>query len=359
MIITDIKMRKLPIKLAEPFKVAFTELAYCENVLIQICTDEGFVGYGEAAPMPFITGETAESVLAILTTLKPGLIGKNAMALDDIHALMNSVVHANSSAKCAIDLALYDLQGKKLGVPVYQLLGGSNATVQNDVTIGINEPAKMAELAQHYVNDLGYRILKVKAGLNLKQDVEALTLIRQTVGEDIRLRVDANQGYDLPTAIAALNHFAALNIDAVEQCLPDWDFEGAAYLRSHAPGGIRLMLDESLHGPRDAARAARCGAADILNIKLMKCGGLYPASQIAAIASANGLKCMVGCMLESRLAITAGLSLVAAKACVTEADCDSFMFYDAAQTGITGGFTIEGDLFHLSDAPGFGVAVEF
>lgn len=357
--ITDIQVRKLPIKLSGTLKVAFAEIDYCENVLIKVTTDEGFTGYGEAAPLAFVTGETADSVLALLEMLKPGLIGRNPLAVDDLHALMDSVAHGNSSAKCAVDLALYDIRGKVMGKPVYQLLGGGDGTVQNDITIGIAEPGEMAKLAKHYVEEMGYRILKVKAGIDPARDVEALTRIRKAVGDEIRLRVDANQGYSVPTAIGVLEQFRAIGIDAVEQCLPDWDFEGAAYVRSKAPGGIRLMLDESIHGPRDAARACKAGAADILNIKLMKCGGLYPAEQVAAIARASGVTCMVGCMLETRLAITAGLSLVAAKANVTEADCDSFLYYDAAQTGVTGGFTIEGDMFRLSDEPGFGVQVEF
>jgi L-alanine-DL-glutamate epimerase-like enolase superfamily enzyme len=352
-------MRKLGIKLNGAIKVAFAEIDYCENVLVKIETDEYITGYGEAAPLAFVTGETADGVLAILEMLKPGLIGRNPLAVDDIHALIDSVAHGNPSAKCAIDLAIYDIRGKVMGKPVYQLLGGNNDIVQNDVTIGIAEPEEMVRLAKHYVEDKGYRILKVKAGIDPAQDVEALTRIRKAVGDGIRLRVDANQGYAAPVAIGVLEKFDALGVDAVEQCLPDWDFEGAAYVRSKAAGSIRLMLDESIHGPHDAMRAVRAGAADIFNIKLMKCGGLYPAEQISAIAAAGGVTCMVGCMLETRLAITAGLSLVAAKANVTEADCDSFLYYDAAQTGVTGGFTVENDLFRLNDEPGFGVQVEF
>lgn len=357
--ITSISMRKLNIKLNGTFKVAFAEIDYSENVLIKIETDEGVTGYGEAAPLAFVTGETADGVIAILEMLRPGLIGLNPLAVDDIHALLDSVAHGNSSAKCAVDLALYDIRGKVMGRPVYQLLGGGDGAVQSDVTVGIARPEEMAEHARHYVEEMGYRILKVKVGIDPDQDIEAITRIRDAVGAGICLRVDANQGYSVSTAVAMLEKFRALGVDAVEQCLPEWDFEGAAYVRQRAPGGIRLMLDESIHGPRDAARAVRCGAVDILNIKLMKCGGLYPAEQISAIAAAGGVCCMVGCMLETRLAITAGLSLVAAKANVTEADCDSFMYYDAAQTGVTGGFTIEKDIFRLSDDPGFGVQVEF
>lgn len=356
--ITHIELRKVRIHLSETFRVAFGEIRHTDNVLVKVTTDEGLIGYGEAAPIAFVTGETAEGVIAVLEMLKPGLIGLNPLAIDHVHTIIDSAVHGNSSARCALDLALYDLRGKAMGKPVYQLLGGESAQVQNDVTISIDSPEEMARKAAHYVHELGYRILKVKAGLSPQDDERALCLIRDAVGPEVRLRVDANQGYRISTAARMLPIFQALGVEAVEQCLPEWDLEGAAYLRSKARG-ISLMLDESIHSPRDALRACKLGAADIFNIKLMKCGGLYPAEHIQAIALAQGVTCMVGCMLETRLAITAGLSLVAAKTNITDADCDSFMYYDAAQTGVVGGFSVEGDVFTLSDKPGFGVDVDF
>lgn len=234
-------------------------------------------------------------------------------------------------------------------MPVYKLLGGYSNTVLNDITVSIMEPQAMADKALSYVRDKGYRVLKVKVGADVNDDIRALTLIREAVGPDVRLRVDANQGYDVPTALKALNAFAALGVESVEQCLPAWNMEGAAYLRRKAPA-IHLMLDESIHGPVDAARACRMDAADILNIKLMKCGGLYPAEQINAIAQANGLTCMVGCMMETKLSITAGLSFVAAKKNVMDADLDSFMEYVGGETHFPGGFTHKGSDFVLCDA---------
>jgi L-alanine-DL-glutamate epimerase-like enolase superfamily enzyme len=356
--IKSIEFRKLRIQLSGVFKVAFGEITYSDNVLVKITTDDGITGYGEAAPLVFVTGETAESVLAVLEILRPGLIGLNPLMIDQIHAIMNGAVHGNTSARCAIDLALYDIRGKALNKPVYQVLGGGDGVVINDFTIGIAEPEEMARSAKYYTDKKGFRILKVKVGIDPKEDVRTIRLIREKVGYEVRLRVDANQGYSVSEAIGILEPFKELGVEAIEQCLPDWDFEGAAYVRSKARG-IQLMLDESIHSPQDAARACKLGAADVLNIKLMKCGGLYPAEQINAVAAASGVTCMVGCMIETRLSITAGLSLVAAKSNVTDADCDSFMYYDASQTGVTGGFTAEGDVFRLSDTPGFGVEVDF
>ena len=293
--ITGVKIEKLLLELTSPFRVAFGTITHSENVMIKVTTDEGVTGYGEAAPLAFVTAETTDSVIAALELFRTGLIGMDPLDIEAVHAMMDGLMGGNSSAKCAVDL-----------------------------------------------ND----------------DIRALTLIRETVGPDVRLRVDANQGYDVPTALKALNAFAALGVESAEQCLPAWNMEGAAYLRRKAPA-IHLMLDESIHGPVDAARACRMDAADILNIKLMKCGGLYPAEQINAIAQANGLTCMVGCMMETKLSITAGLSFVAAKKNVMDADLDSFMEYVGGETHFPGGFTHKGSDFVLCDAPGFGLDIDF
>ena len=356
--ITDIKIEKVHIPLLGPIKITFATLTYAENVLIKVSTDEGLVGYGEAAPIPFVTGETVDSAIAAIRALTPGLIGMDPLDIEKIHAVMDKAFYGNGSAKCAIDLAMYDLAGKKAGLPVYKLLGGYSNEVQNDITVSISSPEEMAETAKNYVEEKGFHILKVKAGICVEDDIRAMKLIREAVGPSIRLRVDANQGYDVNDAVYAMEEFKKLGVEAVEQCLPVWDFEGAAYVRSKARG-IRVMLDESIHEPTDAARACRNGCADTLNIKLMKCGGLYPATKINAIAEAFGVNCMVGCMLETKLATTAGVSLVASKKNITEADCDSFLFYEDENTGMKGGFTRDSDRFTLLDKPGFGLDINF
>lgn len=352
--ITGMKIEKVQIPLKEPVKAAFATVSYLESVLIQVTTDEGFVGYGEAAPFAPVTGETVDGVIAVLDLFRQGLAGMNPMDIEAVHVMMDSLITGNGAAKCAVDLAMYDLMGKSLGQPVYKLLGGYSNVVLNDITIGISTPTAMAAEARRLVEEDGYHILKIKAGINYRDDIRTMKLIRQAVGPDIRLRVDANQGYSVSSAVCALEGFREYGIEAVEQCLPHWDMEGSAYIRSKV-NGIQIMLDESIHEPVDAARACRLGAADIFNIKLMKCGGLYPAANINAVAEANGVTCMVGCMLETKLAITAGLSLVAAKKNVTEADCDSFLYY--RENPVEGGFVQNNDTFTLSDEPGLGVTL--
>lgn len=356
--ITDVKMEKFYIEMTEPFKVAFTEVTHSVSLLIKIETDEGICGYGEAAPFAPVTGETADGCAEVLRMFRAGLIGMNPLDIEKIHVMMDSIVHGNGSAKCAVDIALHDIKGKVMGQPLYRVLGGYQKEVQNDITIGIKEPERMAEEAEEYVKNQGYGILKIKAGIDVDEDLRALSLIRQAVGWDVRLRVDANQGYTLSQAIRALEGMKKSGVEAVEQCLPDWDIDGAAELKRKV-GGIQLMLDESIHTVKDAARACKANAADIFNIKLMKCGGLYRGGQISTLAENFGITCMVGCMMETKIAITAGLSLVASRKNITEADCDSFLYYKDAENGMPGGFTRNGDIFRLSDEPGLGLKISF
>lgn len=356
--ITDVIIEKVKIDLTEPFKIAFAELTYTENVLIKIVTDEGYAGYGEAAPFAPVTGETLDGTVSVLKLFSEGLIGMNPLDIEKIHEMMDRLILANGSAKCAVDIALHDIKGKLMNQPLYKVLGGYQSVVQNDITIGISTPERMAETARRYVFEDGFHILKIKAGINPDEDIRTMKLIREAVGPDIRIRVDANQGYSVSKALYALDGMKRAGVEAVEQCLPHWDFEGSAYLRSKVDG-IQIMLDESIHTPIDAARSCRIQAADILNIKLMKCGGLYRGGQISTIAENFGVTCMVGCMLETKIAITAGISLVASRKNITEADCDSFMYYKDADTGMPGGFTRENDQFTLSDKPGLGLEIGF
>ena len=353
--ITSVDIEKFSAPLSEPFRVAFGEITDSDNWIVKVHTDEGVTGFGSAAPFPFVTGETMDSCYEILKLFAQVLTGEDPTDIAGIHRTMDGVIYGNGSAKCGFDLACYDIIGKAQGIPVWKVLGATDPVVHNDITIGISTPEDMEEHARRYVFDKGFRILKVKTGISLDDDIDALTRIRNAVGPDVRIRIDGNQGYDVETALRALTEFEKLGIDAAEQCLPWWDFDGAAEMMKRNKTSVKLMLDESIHDPHDAERAVRANAADYLNIKLMKCGGLYPGSQIADVAEKAGIGCMVGCMQENKISITAGVSLVAAKKSIVEADCDSFMFYVGDDDGLKGGFERDGGVFTLLDKPGFGI----
>ena len=353
--ITKVKIERFSVPLAEPFRVAFGLLTDSDNWIVRVHTDEGITGLGSAAPLAFVTGETMDTCYLVLQLFAEAFIGFDPTDIPGAHRLMDSLIYGNGSAKCAFDIALYDITGRKKGLPVWRLLGGTDPVVHNDITIGIAAPEQMEAKARRFVFEKGFDILKVKTGIRLEDDIEALGRIREAVGDKVRIRVDANQGYTVETALEALPVFEKLGVDAAEQFLPWWDFDGAAELMRRNRTSVRLMLDESIHSVHDARRAAGMHCADYFNIKLMKCGGLYPGSQIADVALGAGLGCMVGCMEENKISITAGVSLVAAKAAIVEADCDSFMFYRGDDDGIEGGFTREGGLFTLLDKPGLGI----
>ena len=353
--ITAVKLYTMHIPLITPFKTALRTVDAIDDLIVVLETDDGQRGFGEAPPTAVITGDTIPSVAGGITQfIAPKLIGREVEKFDELHDIIDKAMVHNTTAKAAVEMAVYDLLGKRWNVPLYKLLGGAKCELETDITISVNDVDTMVRDAVT-ASERGFRILKVKTGLDLATDIRALTLIRNAVGPDVRIRIDANQGYSVETALKALPEFEKLGIDAAEQFLPWWDFEGAAELKRKNTTSVKLMLDESIHNIHDAHRAAKLDCADFYNIKLMKCGGLYYGAQIADIAEEAGVGCMVGCMQENKISIAAGVSLVAAKKAIVEADCDSFMFYKGDDDGIAGGFTREGGVFTLLDKPGLGL----
>lgn len=357
--ITSVKIEKFSADLESPFRVAFGVIETADSWSVKVMTDAGIYGIGSAAPLGFVTGESVESCYCILKEFAEALVGFDPLDIAGAHALMDSMYHGNGSSKCAIDLALYDIAGKVKGLPVYKLLGGTDPVVVSDITIGIDTPERMEEYARDYVFNKGFRILKVKIGNDFDHDIEALTRIRKAVGPDVRIRIDANQGYTVETALKCLPEFERIGIDAAEQFRPWWDFDGSAEIKAKNTTACKIMLDESIHNVYDAKRAAEGRCADYFNIKLMKCGGLYYGAQIADIAEKAGIKCMVGCMSENKISIAAAVALVAAKPSIVEADCDSFMLYKGGDDGLKGGFTRNGGIYTLTETPGLGVDYDF
>jgi L-alanine-DL-glutamate epimerase-like enolase superfamily enzyme len=322
-------------------------------LLVRVETDEGIVGFGEASPFALVTGCVEADVLNFLDAMNTRLAGVDALALERVHGLMDEYTLGNAPGKAAIDIALHDIWGKYAGMPLYRLLGGGSNTVISDMTIGIDEPRVMAAEARRYV-DKGFTILKIKVGLDPVSDLEAVRLIREEVGPAIDLRIDANQGWTTKQTLATLRAMERYGVHEVEQPLAADDLDGLRFVRERASQDV--MLDETVHTPRDAWRALSAGAADIINIKLMKSGGLYPACRINAVAQAAGVPCMVGCMNESRVGIAAGAALVAALDNIRYADLDSYRLFDELP-GVTGGFEQTGGTIRLTEEPGLGVEI--
>ena len=354
MVITCVTAKKIDVPLVKPFTIALGTIKSSEIVFVKLETDCGLVGYGEGSSVGFVTGETGDTILGAIKIFEPILLGLSPFAIEHIHRKMDEVMVGNGSAKAAVDIALYDLMSKAAGLPLYRFLGGVSNRIEADITIGIAPPEEMAGEAARRAEE-GFREIKVKAGADPERDIAAIRLIREAVPK-ARLKVDANQGWTVADALLVMREYEKSGVDAVEQPLPYWDVEGLREVRSRS--NIPIIADESCFVPHDAFRIARSGAADLLNIKLMKCGGLYRANQICAISEAAGLRTMLGCMLESRLSIAAAAAFVAARPNVVYADLDSFHEFDDTSI-IKSSFSFDTPFITLPETPGVGVDVEF
>ena len=333
----QLSAQPLNLKLASPFRIARGVQTEAHNVLVRL-EHEGLVGLGEAAPRPYY-GETRDGALAALAELSEHL-GDDPFAIADIMDALDHAIGANPAAKAAVDMALYDLVGQRLGVPVYRLFGLSAAHAPlTSYTISIEAPTEMARRAAEAART--YPILKVKLGT--PHDLEIVRAIRDAT--DATLRVDANAAWTAKEAIAIINALAPYNIEFVEQPVARHDLEGLKLVREHV--SLPILVDESCVTLNDIARIA--DRVDGINIKLMKCGGLHHALKMIHAARAHHLRVMIGCMIESSLAITAAAHLTPL---VDYADLDGALLIDADPYE---GVSIEGGRLVLPERPGLGV----
>ena len=278
------------------------------HVIVRLEDDHGRAGLGEASPLPFFTGETAESIkLQLEQVFLPALVGRDPRDHDEIMAMLEHLLPENRSAKCAVDMALYDLRGQALGEPVYRQLGGRRRADGFRVTraIGLLSLEETVRMAEHWA-ERGFRTLKLKIGPDPDGDVERIRAVRRAVPPDVRLRIDANQGYDVPTALRVLDALAEA-VEYCEQPIPAWDLTGLRQIR--ATTGVRVTVDESVHTLRDLLRVIEAGAADALVIQLIKCGGLRAAEHLAAVAGAVSMPVVVVSPFETHIGAAAGVHL--------------------------------------------------
>lgn len=304
----------------EPFRIAPGASTESHNVVVKIVTDYGVVGWGESSPSKRVTGETVETVVEVIDKIAPKLIGMCPLRIEQNVELMDSIVEGKPAAKASLDMALHDILGKTARKPLFMLMGGYRTEVLTDITIGIKSPEEMAKDAVKAVKK-GFKALKVKVGVNVDKDIERVRLIRGAVGENVQIRIDANQGWTPKQAIKILNKIEKFNIQFAEQPVPAENLKGLIEVKKKSP--IPIMADESVHSPEDALRLIQAEAVDLINIKLMKSGGILKGRKIAAIAEAAGIPCMVGCMGESEIGIAAGAHLAAAVKNIQYADLDS------------------------------------
>lgn len=351
--ITDIKIGRISVPLRTPFKTALRTVTSVEDVIVEIHTDTGNIGFGEAPPTGVITGDTTGSIIgAIEDHIKKAIVGMNVENFEELMLKLQSCVLKNTSAKAAVDIALYDLYGQLYGAPLYKLLGGYRKEIITDITISVNDPEEMAKDSLDAINK-GYSTLKIKVGKDSASDMERMKAIRRVVGDDVKLRIDANQGWKPKEAVNVLRKMedVALQIEFVEQPVSAHDIDGLKFVTDNV--NTPVLADESIFSPIDALNILQRRAADLINIKLMKTGGIYNALKICSLAEMYGVECMIGCMLEAKVSVTAAVHLACAKSIITKIDLDGPVL--CSEDPVDGGACFEEYKISLNDAPGLGI----
>ena len=352
--ITDIRFAMLRVPLKTPFKTALRTIDTVEDIVVIVNTDTGHVGYGEAPATAVITGDTHGSIVeAIRKHIRPRLIGEEIANLSRITHLIQNALEKNSSAKAAVEIAIYDLFGQLYNAPLYKMLGGGDPVITTDITISVDYIDKMVADSLSAV-ERGFETLKIKVGKDIGVDLERVKAIYAAVEGRALLRLDANQGWTAKQAVYAIQTLedAGVKLELVEQPVKAQDLEGLKYVteRVHTP----IMADESVFGPAEVIDLIRMRAADIINIKLMKTGGISKAIQIADICAIYQVECMIGCMIETGISVAAAAHLAVAKShVITKVDLDGPSLCQF--NPVDGGVVFDESEIRLSDAPGLGI----
>lgn len=351
--ITSITLAKLKIPLLRPFITALRSTNDVEDIVVMLKTNTGLIGYGSAAATPAITGETHESIIsAIQHIIAPKILGRNLDEFNNLLIMCQQLLHNNYSAKAAIDIALHDLFAQKCHLPLYKMLGGNNNTLESCVTVSVKNVTDMVEDALNLVQT-GFKTLKVKVGLNADEDIKRVGEICSCVGDQVKIILDANQGWNYKDALKVIRKFehAQLNISLIEQPVIAHDLISLGLIRNIVT--FPIIADEACFSPQDALTIAKLNASDGINIKLMKSGGIYQANAIYHIAQAAKLSTMVGCMIESPIGVAAIASFAASKPNILTCDLDPIILIK--ENYVAGGAQLTDNQIILADAPGLGI----
>jgi L-alanine-DL-glutamate epimerase-like enolase superfamily enzyme len=334
----------------EPFTIATGTMGHAQNVFIRVHTDAGFYGVGECSAFPMIVGETQDTCLVMAREFARLWKGKDALDIPGRLQQLHDFTAGNSTIKSAFDIALYDIAAKNAGLALYQFLNGSKRRIETDITIGISAPETMAQTA-FQLKQSGATILKIKLGKDAKSDVERIKQIRRMVGNDMKIRVDANQGWNFDDAVFALRAINEYDIEFCEQPMRTWYDDHLPELKKRSP--VKIMADESVYNHHDARKQINSTSCDYINIKFSKSGGIFEARLIHDLSAEKGIPCMMGGMLESRIALSAKLHFVYASPNIKFYDMDTCMLGHLVDP-CEGGVTYDGYLLNINDMPGIG-----
>ncbi len=337
-------------ELKEPYTIAYETVDQCTNVFLKAETDVGIVGWGCAAPDEIVTGENPQSVVRFFKDCIEPLL-KNSDPWRYIYLLEEAKKINNhaSSALAMMDMVLFDLISRGSGVPLYKFLGGYRTSIATSVTIGILPVEETVEAARKWISR-GFRILKIKGGKDYREDIERILKLRESVGRGIEIRFDANQGYQVEEALAFITGTKDAKIEVFEQPTPKAHEKLLGAVSQNV--SVPVMADESLITLRDAFRLTRNDLADMINIKLMKVGGINEALHINSVGKSAGVESMIGCMDESELGIAAGMHVALARPNVLYADLDGHL--DLEGDPFHGLVRLEGGILYPGSGPGLG-----
>jgi len=321
--ITKLECWKHEMMLSEPYSIAYESFDRCTNLFLRCVTDTGLVGMGCAAPAAEVTGETPDSVHTDYTeVIEPFLRGENPFRYTFLLEEMKKKLPDSPSARAMVDMMLFDLVSQGASVPLYRYLGAYRESIPTSITIGILPLRDTVEKARAFING-GFSILKIKGGKNIEEDIEKILKVREILGHDFQIRFDANQGYSAKEAIRFVDETRSARLELLEQPTQVSNIEamGKVSKKVHIP----VMADESMMTLLDIFNLTRNEQADMINIKLMKVGGIFESLHINSVAKAAGVEAMVGCMDESGLAISAGLHFALSRPNIIYADLDGHL----------------------------------
>jgi L-alanine-DL-glutamate epimerase-like enolase superfamily enzyme len=349
----EIYVVEFPLK--EPFIISYATYPHMAAVIVKLETDTGLIGYGEAVPDEHVTGEQVNGTYEILkNVLVPAVIGQNPFDIEKIHFLMNSEIARNPAAKAAIDIACYDLMGKASGQPVYNLIGGrAHDNLQYPKVLSIEAPEIMAEKAK-LAMEQGFSSLKLKVGgPDSSMDIKRIYAVREAVGPDMPIRIDVNQGWKTAGhAIQVINQLDGAGLTWIEQPIRMGDIRGLADVRRKT--ATPIMADETVQTMEDVLEIIRLEAADYINIKLMKSGGIFPAVQMAKAAEGAGIIAQIGSMVESSVGSAAGYHAVMSRRNIQTAELTGPLLFSEE----IGDLDFQLPYVLLSDKPGLGIEVD-
>lgn len=354
--IQTVEIYKLFIPLKEPFVISLGPINEVQNIIVIIRTKDGCAGYGECSPYMTINGESIDTCFIVGQYFAQVLKGKDALNIEDCVAAMDKTIYANCSIKSAFDIALHDIAAQHAGQPIYQFLGGTkNKVLETDMTVSIGDPEKMREDAVRFKNQ-GFPAIKVKLGENKEKDVARIRAIREGIGPNHPLRIDANQGWGTPeAAIEVLQTLGQFNIEHCEEPISRWQFMDLHKVSAASP--IPIMADESCGDEHDAERLIRLKACQMFNIKLGKSSGFYKGMKIAALGAEANMHMQVGGFMESRLGMTAAAHFALTNDHIHHCDFDTPLMF--TEDPVIGGIQYkERGVIELPDTPGLGAVVD-